>query len=109
MKRLLKFLLRTFLFLFILLNIVVMFHAYKFTHYYDAGEVTIKKSTDKTGWDKARELFFGFNAIKIKDTIPDSSYKTIYLETADHLRLEAWQVNIPDARGTIAMFHGHGG
>ena len=42
MKRALKILLRTLVVLFVLLNVIVAFHAYKFTHFYDAGEVTIK-------------------------------------------------------------------
>ena len=108
-KLLLKRFLKIFLAVFILLNIVVMFHAYKFTHYYDEGEVTIKANADKTGWDKAKELLFGFNAVKKKNIEPDSSWKVIYLKTADSLKLEAWLINTPDAKGTVAMFHGHGG
>lgn len=109
MKRFLKTTARIIITLFILLNIVVMFHAYKFTYFYDADEVVIKANEHKTGWDKTKELLFGFNAVKKKCIAPDSSYKTIYLTTADNLKLEAWLVTVPNPKGSVAMFHGHGG
>lgn len=83
MKRLLKYLLRTVLFLFVFINAIVAFHAYKFTHFYDAAEVIIKKQEDKTGWDKTKEILFGINAIKQKNTAPDTTYETILLTTKD--------------------------
>jgi len=109
MKRILISLLKIFIGFFILFNIVVICHAYKFTHYYDANEVTIKAQKDKTTWDKTKELLFGFNAVKQKNIAPDSIFKTVYLKTKDSLRLEAWMMEVPNAKGTIALFHGHGG
>ena len=38
MKRFLKFIFKLFVFLFLLINIITAFHAYKFTHFYDHGE-----------------------------------------------------------------------
>ncbi|MFC4262807.1 alpha/beta hydrolase [Ferruginibacter yonginensis] len=95
--------------LFLLLNIITLFHAYKFTHYYEAGEVNIKPNNEKTGWDKTKELLFGFTAAKQPNLPPDSSYKIINLYTKDSLRLEAWYKVVPQAKGTVALFHGHGG
>ena len=109
MKRTVRSLLKIFAGLFILLNIVVICHAYKFTHYYDVGEVVIKPQKQKTSWDKTKELLFGFNAMKQKNIAPDSNFKTIYLRTKDNLKLEAWLINVPNAKGTVALFHGHGG
>jgi uncharacterized protein len=109
MKRLFKYLLRTILFLFIFINVVVAFHAYKFTHFYNINEVVIKKPEDKTGWDKTKEILFGINAIKQKNTVPDTAYETVILTTKDKLKLEAWHTKINNAKGTICMFHGHGG
>ncbi len=111
MRRFFKFLLRTILILFILLNVVVAFHAYKFTHFYDAGEVVIKKQGDKTSWDKTKEILFGINAVKQQNSnASDSAYKTITLTTKDSIKLEGWYIPAPDsAKGTICMFHGHGG
>ena len=109
MKRFLKNFLRIVLVLFIVLNIVSAFHAYKFTHYYDADEVAIKSPEQKNFWDHAKEILFGFNFVKKKDApIPDS-FSTIYLTTKSGLKLEGWQRQISNSKGTVALFHGHGG
>ena len=109
MKRFLKNFLRIVLVLFIVLNIVSAFHAYKFTHYYDADQVAIKSPEQKNFWDHAKEILFGFNFVKKKDApIPDS-FSTIYLTTKSGLKLEGWQRQIPNSKGTVALFHGHGG
>lgn len=110
MKKMLKFLVRTFIALFILLNIIVAFHAYKFTHFYNNGDITIKKAADKSSWDKTKEIFFGIDAVKQNNTVAtDSTFQTIYLKTKDSLKLEAWYIPVDSAAGTVLLFHGHGG
>ena len=110
MKKFLKITLRIVLVLFVLINIITAFHAYKFTHFYDAGELTIKKAADKSGWDKTKEALFGINAAKkLNDVVPDSTFKTIILTTASGLKLEGWYIPADSAKGTVALFHGHGG
>jgi uncharacterized protein len=108
MKKSLKFTLRVIVVLFILLNVVVIFHAYKFTHFYEPDEVTIKAHNDKSTWDITKEMLFGINSIKQKNIAPDSTYKVIYLTTKDGLKLEGWYNTVSNAKGSIAMFHGHG-
>ena len=77
MQKFFKYLLRLALVLFIILNIVVAFHAYKFTHFYEAGEIAIKSKQEKSGWDKTKEILFGINAEKQKNTTPDSANNII--------------------------------
>lgn len=110
MKRIFRFLFRTLLALFVLVNIIVAFHAYKFTHFYDSGEVSIKKTGHKSGWDKTKDILFGINAVKQKNTLTaDSTFETIYLTTKSGLKLEAWYIRAGSAVGTVCLFHGHGG
>lgn len=110
MKRFFKVFIRTVLALFILVNVIVAFHAYKFTHFYNNGSVTIKKTNEKTGWDKAKDIFFGINAVKQKNTVAaDSTFQTVYLKTTGGLRLEGWYLQADGAKGTVCLFHGHGG
>jgi uncharacterized protein len=110
MRRVIKLLLRTFLVLFIFINVVSAFHAYKFTHFYNVGEVTIKPDSLKNGWDKTKEALFGINFTKRKnDYVPDSNCRTIILNTADGQKLEAWYLLTDSAKGTVILFHGHGG
>jgi uncharacterized protein len=109
MKRFLKILLRTFIVLFVLINVIVAFHAYKFTHFYNTGEVVLKKQEDKSGWDKTKEILFGINAVKQQNTIADSANEKVILTTADKIKLEGWYTAVDSAKGTVCMFHGHGG
>jgi uncharacterized protein len=109
MKKILKACLKTALILFILVNVVIIFHAYKFTHMYDVGEITIKPQQQKNGWDITKEMLFGINAVKQQNTIADSATQKIILNTKDNIALEAWYVPVPNAKGTVCIFHGHGG
>ncbi|MBP6430293.1 MAG: alpha/beta hydrolase [Ferruginibacter sp.] len=109
MKKILKLILKTTAILFILMNVIVVFHAYKFTHFYDAGEIHIKPNEQKTGWDKTKEILFGINALKQQNTIADSGTQTVKLTTKDGIELEGWYIPVDSAKGTVCMFHGHGG
>jgi alpha-beta hydrolase superfamily lysophospholipase len=109
MKNILKMLLRSLLVLFILINIITAFHAYKFTHFYDIGQVAIIKNVDKTGWDKTKEILFGINAVKQKNSAPDSTFEKVIIKTRDDIKLQGWYVKTTDtAKGTVILFHGHG-
>jgi alpha-beta hydrolase superfamily lysophospholipase len=109
MKRILRFLLKIFLIVFVLLNIILAFHAYKFTHFYDESEITIKRPEEMGGWDKTKTMLFGINAVKSKNLVaPDVNYEVIKLETDDELQLEGWYLPVDSAKGTVIMFHGHG-
>ena len=70
----------------------------------------LKRLTKKPGWDKTKEILFGINAVKQKNTVTtDSTFQTIYLKTKDSLKLEAWYIPVDSAVGTVLLFHGHGG
>ncbi len=110
MRRFFRSLLKALLVLFILLNIITAFHAYKFTHYYESSEVTIKRPEDKSGWDKTKEALFGINAVKKKnDVVPDSAFQTVFLKSSNCPKLEAWYIPVENSKGTVCLFHGHGG
>src|SRR5437868_12664982 len=109
-KKALRITLKVFVVLFVLINIITAFHAYKFTHFYDADEVTVKSASEKSGWDKTKEILFGINAVKKKnDIVTDTSFQTVYLTTKSGLKLEAWYIPVANAKGTVLLFHGHGG
>lgn len=110
MKKALKITGRILLVLFVLVNIITAFHAYKFTHFYDHGTVMIKKAEDKSGWDITKEILTGINAEKKPNTVvPDSSFEKVLINTKDHIQLEGWYIktNQP-SKGTVLLFHGHG-
>lgn len=111
MKRWGKRLLRLLAILFVLLNVVTIFHAYKFTHYYNPGEVTVKPDSLKHFGNRLKEAFFGSNFVKKTNTYhPDTTFETVTLVTHDSLHLSAWYIPAEGtAKGTVALFHGHGG
>lgn len=101
MKRIGKFLLRTLGVLFILVNIICAFHAYKFTHFYDAA--------DKAAQSKTAAILFGINSFKQQNDAADSADQKVILTTSDSLKLEGWYAKVNNAKGTVCLFHGHGG
>lgn len=111
MKKILKYLFGFILVLFVLLNVVTAFHAYKFTHFYDASEVVLKGNENKSKWDITKEILFGINAIKRPNKMQaDTSFETIHLVADDKTNIEGWYFKTNSvAKGTVVMFHGHGG
>ena len=93
---------------FVLLNIMAAFHAYKFTHFYV--NIPPAKKPEQMGMgEKASAIFFGMHYPKSK--VVDSfniPHNTISLKAEDGLKLESWYAKADsNAKGTIVMFHGH--
>lgn len=116
MKKLLKRIGYTVLVLFVLLNVMAAFHAYKFTHFYDTKEKKDLFQVEKAGFlDKAGALLFGVKSYKKPiDKFPSFNYQVVQIKTEDELALEAWNLTHPPvdsiaAKGTVIMFHGHAG
>jgi uncharacterized protein len=109
MKKIFKGVFITVLTLFVLVNVITAFHAYKFTHFYDANEIAVKAPNQKTTWEKTRDILFGGKAFKQPNEKADSATETFYLTTSDNLKLEGWYNKVDSAKGTVCLFHGHGG
>jgi alpha-beta hydrolase superfamily lysophospholipase len=106
----LKRTIRVLLILFLLLNVIAAFHAWKFTHFYAPGSFRNKLPEQMSVLEKAKMLLFGVRLSKstIKHT-PDVRYETIHLTTNNGLQLEGWWMPAPYSKGTIILFHGYGG
>ena len=109
MKKIFKRILQGILVLFVLLNIIVMFHAYKFTHHYEPNEIVMKTQDQKSKWDITKEMLFGMNMAKRTNVAPDSTFSKVILTTKSGLKLDAWFISVPNSKGSVAMFHGHAG
>ena len=94
---------------FVLLNIMAAFHAYKFTHFY--ADIPPAKKPDQMSFsEKTAAIFVGVKYAKSKvvDTF-QVKHDTITLKTKDSVRLECWYAKADsNAKGTVVMFHGHG-
>jgi alpha-beta hydrolase superfamily lysophospholipase len=104
LKRLLYFL----LILFLLLNIIAAFHAWKFTHFYPAGAFKNKKPEQMNTWEKVKMVTLGVrlskSVIRLRPNVP---FETVLLHTKEGLRLEGWYIPAPKAIGTVIIFHGY--
>lgn len=113
MKKFLKRLGYTVLVLFILLNILAAFHAYKFTHFYNLDGVSVKKPEQMNGWEKTKAILFGVDYPKKKITeFPAVAYKDFIVKTEDGLKLHGWHLPNSDSvanKGAVIIFHGHAG
>jgi uncharacterized protein len=108
MKKFFKIFLWTFLIFFILINFISALNAYKFTHFYNPGEVVITPEKQKRSWDHIKDIFFGKNYIKKKNVPLPDSFSTIVLTTKDSIQLEGWYRQGKNAVGSVALFHGYG-
>lgn len=108
--KLLRRSLRILVVLFVLLNVIVAFHAYRFTHFYDDVDFKPIKPESMSWSDKFSFIFFGVKYGKSKNASrPSYPFETIILKTADGLKLEGWYSKSDSAIGTVILFHGHGG
>ncbi|MEO8414590.1 MAG: alpha/beta fold hydrolase [Ginsengibacter sp.] len=108
MKKIFKIFLWTLLILFILINFISATNAYKFTHFYDPGEVVTKTENKKTTWNHISDIIFGKDYTKKKNiSLPDSFSKVI-ITTKDAIKLEGWYRPANNPKGSVALFHGYG-
>ncbi len=89
-------------------NLITINQAYHFTHFYEHGTVNSFAEQTSGFWGKAKVALFGLKLEKLIGSTPDSLYTDIKLKTKDGLTLDAWFIRVPNAKGTIALFHGHG-
>ena len=100
--------LRILVFLFIIMNIVAFFHAYRFTHFADDNPEKTKSPQKISSFEKVKTLFFGVNNPKPKNTkFPTQKYKTLKLHS--NKEIECWLIKTEKSKGTIILFHGYGG
>ncbi|WP_333660350.1 alpha/beta hydrolase [Chishuiella changwenlii] len=106
-KRALKYLIYSLLVSFVLLNVITIFHAYKFTHFLENEDSNRTKSpTELSILEKIPLLFFGVNNPKpnFKGEVP-TNYSSKKFNS--NVELEIWENIIPNSKGTVLIFHGY--
>lgn len=94
--------------IFILINTVAFFHAYKFTHFTINKSEKTKSPERLSSFEKAKTLFFGVNNPKPRNTkFPSQKYRTLKLHS--NKEIECWFIKNEKSKGTIILFHGYGG
>ena len=94
--------------IFILMNLVAIFHSYKFTHF---SESTLEKTQgpiELSARQKIGTLLFGVSNPRPENTIfPDKVYETVKLKS--NKEIECWSISTEHSKGTVILFHGFGG
>jgi hypothetical protein len=92
--------------IFAALNIVACRHAWKMTHFAEQGARTA--SPEKlTLLGKLSVLATGVTIPRPKSPVVVGVDRVVTLQTADNLKLEAWDIPTPDQRAVMLMFHGY--
>ena len=101
-------LLRACIIIFILMNVIAAFHAYRFTHFDAAKTVRTKKTLPFSLSEKFSTILFGVDNPRPENkTKPGVPYEVIKLQS--NKTLEAWFIRANHPKGTVVLFHGYGG
>src|SRR5688500_2598325 len=106
-KKLIKRTLWIIVIIFILMNFVAYFHAYKFTHFTDEN-VTKTNAKKLSTSDKIKTLFFGIDNPRPQNTaMPTQNFKVVKLQS--NKSIECWHIKTDSSKGTVILFHGYSG
>lgn len=92
---------------FLLVNAVCFMHAWKFTHFADAG--TEKPSAYTLSFfDKLKVLALGVDQPRpVNKFVPDVTYEQVRIQS--NKEIAGWYMPVDTAKGTVILFHGYGG
>lgn len=93
--------------IFILMNVVAIFHSYKFTHFVDSQTEKTKSPGQLTTVQKFNSLIFGVSNPRPENTShPTVDFETIKLQS--NKEIEGWHIKTENPKGTVVLFHGFG-
>jgi len=94
--------------IFILMNVVAIFHSYKFTHFSESKTEKTKNPKELSSVEKIKTLIFGVNNPRPENkSFPSKAYETIKLQS--NKEIECWSIKKENPKGTIIIFHGFNG
>jgi alpha-beta hydrolase superfamily lysophospholipase len=107
-KKIFKRLAWSLVIVFILMNIVAYFHAYKFTHFADRDIKKTAAAKKLSTAAKIKTLLFGVNNPRPENIRqPNRAFQTIKLQS--NKEIECWFINADSSAGTVIIFHGYSG
>ena len=91
-----------------LLNVMLAFHAYRFTYFYETHEVPWRRPEDIPTAEKITQALTGFRFGKRPVTdFPGEPFETLFLKNERGQCLEGWYTHAAQPKGTVLLFHGH--
>jgi alpha-beta hydrolase superfamily lysophospholipase len=105
-KKWLKRFLWIFGIIFVCMNTIAIFHAYKFTHFTRKGIERTKDPKKLTDMEKLKALLLGVNNPRPENKqVPSSPFQTIFIQS--NVKLACWEIKTANAKGTVILFHGY--
>jgi pimeloyl-ACP methyl ester carboxylesterase len=93
--------------IFLFMNIIAFFHAYKFTHFSSTGTHKTVSASKLSSSEKLKTALFGVtNPKPINALLPTQKFGTLRLQS--NKMIECWSIPIQNSRGTVILFHGYG-
>lgn len=92
---------------FVSMNLVAIFHSYKFTHFVEGDKVTRTSAPSKLSFvQKVTTILFGVNNPKPHSNLklPDNYFAK---KLKSNVELEIWENDIPGSKGAVLLFHGY--
>jgi alpha-beta hydrolase superfamily lysophospholipase len=90
------------------MNVVAIFHAYKFTHFSNNKIEKTKEAVKLSPAQKVVAMTFGVNNPRPENNrFPSQQYKVIRLES--NRAIECWSIKADSSKGTVILFHGFSG
>lgn len=91
-----------------IINIVIIFHAYNFTHFSSNKQAKTKAPNSLSFYQKLKVLAFGVSNPRPNNTAkPTQNYQIINLQS--NKNIECWLIKQANSQGTVILFHGYGG
>lgn len=107
-NKLIKKTIWTLLIIFALMNIVAIFHSYKFTHFTEQIVQKTGEPQKLTTIQKIETLLFGVNNPRpTSNILPSTDFETVTLNS--NKRIECWECALGKHKGTVILFHGYSG
>jgi alpha-beta hydrolase superfamily lysophospholipase len=90
------------------MNILAIFHAYKFTHFVDSKKEKTKDSKKLTAGQKIATLIFGINNPRPENKKkPPVDFEIVIINS--NKKIECWDIKTNNSKGTVILFHGFSG
>lgn len=94
--------------IFIFVNTIAYFHAFKFTHFTENQIEKTKNLEELSALKKIKTLIFGINNPRpINKKVPSQKYETIKIKS--NKEIAAWNIKNDSSKGTVILFHGFSG
>jgi alpha-beta hydrolase superfamily lysophospholipase len=92
--------------LFLLGNVIIYNHAYRFSHFSTTATTKTNRPEDLGFVAKVKTLFLGVEISRpVNSKFPQRAFKTIRIPGEE--TLEAWQIDVINPKGVVLLFHGY--